>query len=222
MALDKNDLWEGSSSPRIVAYFVRHGETALNNEKRFRGPLDPPLDENGLADAHKAADFFSGIELGSAFSSDKQRAETTAQAILQPKGMNYTSDPNLRAWNVGYMAGQKKSDLKDDIEYFQRHPDEQIPNGESLNQFRDRIRPSLLNSIQSGVSEGKPSLTTLHSSGIKEVSNIIHGDHNHTQVYPGGIAAVYHDPTAEDGKKFFVKAITKEKKGAAKREGYGQ
>lgn len=206
-----------ADDPRVVAYFVRHEETALNSEKRFRGPLDPPLDEKGISGLDDTRDYFSNVELGSAFSSDKQRVEQTATGVLQPKGMTFQSDPALRAWNIGYLAGEKKSDHADDISYFQRHPDVQIPSGESLNQFRDRIRPAILRSLQAGVSSDKPSITFLHSSGVKEVSNVIHGDHNKVQVKPGGIAAVTYD-----GSNFNMKAVLRPKTGAAKKDGYGQ
>lgn len=202
-----------STEPKTVAYFIRHGSTQLNDENRFRGPLNPPLDENGINDAHKASDFLSNVELGDAWSSDRDRAETTARAVLQPKGMSFESDPNLRSWNVGYMAGQKKSEMGDDISYFQRHTDQQIPNGESLDQFRDRVHPPILRALQSGVKTGKPSLVIAHSSVLKEVGNMLHGDHNHNNVDPGGIVAVTHD-----GQKFDSKAVLKAR---TKKNGYG-
>jgi len=201
-------------TPSIVAYFVRHGTTDLNESNKFRGPLDPPLDDRGIDDAHKAADFFSGVKLSDGFSSDKQRAQTTARAVLEPKGLNYTPDPNLRSWNVGYLAGEDKATHQDDIEYFQRHPDEQIPNGESLNQFKARVKKPILNSIQAGISKGTPSLTVAHSSILKEVSSLVTGDHNKENVDPGGIIAVHHD-----GKKFGVKALLNKRTG---KSGFGQ
>jgi broad specificity phosphatase PhoE len=128
--------------------------------------------------------------------------------------MQFESDPNLRAWNVGYLAGQPKSEHQDDISYFQRHPDEQIPNGESLNQFRQRVHPSILKALQSGISTGKPSIVFAHSSICKEVGNMLHGDHNAGNVKPGGILQVVKD---ENG--FKVHPVLKGKEG---KQGYGQ
>jgi probable phosphoglycerate mutase len=189
---------------KIVAYFVRHGSTALNDQDRFRGPLDPPLDEHGLKDADDAKNFLSGVELSHAFSSDRDRTETTARSVLEPKGMTYKTDPNFRAWNVGFLGGQPKKGNEDAIDYFARHPDTAIPRGESLNQFRERVRPSIYHSIQTGVAEGKPTITFSHSSVLKEVSNVIHGDHLKENVDPGGILGVYYD-----GKNYETKALLK-------------
>lgn len=205
---------DSNSEPKVVAYFVRHGETALNADGKFRGPLDPPLDNSGLADAQSLGQHFSGVELGDAWSSDKDRAKTTATAILQPKGMTFTPDPNLRSWNVGFMAGRVKADHTEDIDYFQRNKDAQIPDGESLNQFRGRVKPAIQRAIHSGISSGKPSITVAHSSILKEVGNVVVGDHNQGNVYPGGALGVTYD-----GKKLGIKPILKPKKGTA---GYGQ
>ena len=197
-------------APNVVAYFQRHGSTELNNSGKFRGSLDPDLDQHGMDDAKSASQFFAPIQLGDAYSSDKKRAESTATAILQPKGLTYESDPRLRSWNVGFLAGQPKADHKDDIEYFQRHPDAPVPGGESLNQFKQRVRPSIHRSIGSGIQKGTPSLTVAHSSVLKEVSSLIHGNHNHENVDPGGIIGVTHDPkTGQLG----VKALFKKRGG---------
>lgn len=192
-----------ASNSRIVAYFQRHGTTELNDENRFRGPIDVPLDQNGLADAHQAANFFKNIQLGEAWSSDKDRAETTARAILQPKGMTYTPDSDLRAWNIGYLAGEKKDDHADAIEFFQRNPDVAVPSGESLNQFKQRVRGPILRALHAGV-QGNPSLVVTHSSIIHELNHVVHGDHSKNLVHPGGIVGVHFD-----GKKFSTKALLK-------------
>jgi broad specificity phosphatase PhoE len=204
----------GSTDPQIVAYIVRHGTTDLNQGGKFRGPLDPPLDEQGFNDADKVGKYFEHIDLGFATRSDKLRTQQTASPTLDPKGITATADPNLRAWNVGYLAGKVKSEHQDEISYFQNNPDVQIPNGESLDEFRGRARSPLLGAIDKGIQSGVPSVVFGHSSIVKEVSNLVHGDHNKVAVYPGGIAGV-----TWDGNKLDFKALTKKK---AVAEGFGQ
>ncbi len=41
-------------------FLVRHGRTPLNAEGRFRGRLDPPLDDRGLAEASAAVHEIAG------------------------------------------------------------------------------------------------------------------------------------------------------------------
>jgi broad specificity phosphatase PhoE len=192
------------STEKIVAYFVRHGTTELNEQNRFRGPTDVPLDDKGQEDAEKLRDHFSNVQLGDAYTSDKQRAVSTGQTILDPKGLvaNQTSD--LHAWNVGYLAGDEKDkdENKASIDYHTAQPDKVIPGGESLNQFRKRVRTPILNSIRKGHESGVPSITIAHSSVIHELGNLVNGDHTSTLVEPGGVVAVSHD-----GKKYSAKPI---------------
>ncbi len=81
-------------SPKLVAYFVRHGETGGNAAGLFRGAIDYPLSAKGIKDANKVKDYFSGIDLGSAYSSDTTRTRQTNEAVLGPKDMvaSETSD----------------------------------------------------------------------------------------------------------------------------------
>jgi broad specificity phosphatase PhoE len=195
-----------SSSPRIVAYFVRHGQTTLNAEGRFRGPADPPLDDKGFEDAEKLSRYFQNIDLGEAWASDKVRAVQTAEAILDPKGQVANQTPDLHALNVGYLSGEMKDapDNRASVEYHQDHPDDAFPDGESLNAFRKRVRPVILRAIHSGYQSGKPSLVVAHSSIIHELGNVVHNDHTKTIVKPGGVAAV-----TFDGKHFNANPIIK-------------
>lgn len=189
---------------KTVAYVVRHGETELNADGRFRGDLDPHLDEHGLADADELSGILRNVDLGEAWTSDKTRAEQTAERILEPKGMSASPTKDLRAWNVGYLSGEKKNQHQDDVAYFQRNPNLPIPGGESLNEFRNRVRPQLLQAIKAGLDNGSPSLVVAHSSVIHELGNLIHSDHNAALVEPGGMAAVTYD-----GKYFRAKAVHK-------------
>ena len=194
--------------PKLVAYFVRHGETEGNANGLFRGSLDYPLSERGHKDANKLADYFSNINLGPAYSSDTIRARTTAETVLEPKGMVASETPDLRSWNTGYLSGLPKSKHQNDIDFFQKNENTAIPNGESLNQFRLRVGPRIKNSILKGIQSGVPSITFLHSSGIHELSHILYGDHSYIKVKPGGVVGVYHS-----GNKLSAKALVNESKG---------
>lgn len=174
----------------VLAYFVRHGTTSLNDEGRFRGPLNPPLDGSGQQDAQKLKELFKPIEFGDAYSSDTLRAATTAQTILTDKGIEPIETPAFRAWNVGELAGQKKSENQDKIKFYQSNPDIKIPEGESLNQFKRRVGPAIKHAISRGTETGFPSLVVAHSSVIHELGAILHNDHNAANVRPGGVVAV--------------------------------
>ena len=189
---------------KLVAYFVRHGTTEGNENGVFRGPIDYPLDQKGMQDAKSLKDYFAPIALGTAYSSDTQRARTTAETVLEPKGMVASETSDLRSWNVGYLAGLPKSEHQNDVDFFQKHEATIVPNGESLNQFRNRVQPRIKNSIMKGVSSGVPSITFTHSSVIHEVSHMLHGDHMAVKVKPGGVVGVF-----KSGNKLTAKALYK-------------
>ena len=206
-------------SARLLAYFVRHGETGLNADKCFRGPFDPSLNEHGYADAEKLKSYFKDVDLGESFSSPKLRAQETANIILSPHDTEPMIDKNLMAWNVGHLGGLKKSKHQDEIDYYQNHPDEPIPGGESLNAFKTRVRPSIRHIIQRGVETGLPSLAIAHSSIIHEIGAMFHGHHGAVLVHPGGVVGVYHDSAKGLGSKgLYAEPLLK---GKNKPEGYG-
>lgn len=175
---------------KVLAYFVRHGSTAANEQKLFRGPLDPPLDEEGAKDALRLKEYFKSFDFGDIYSSDKLRTQTTAATILQPHNREGIATPMLNAWNIGYLAGKKKDEHQSEIEHFQRNPDHRIPQGESLNEFKSRVQPILEHAIKRGEETGKPTLVVAHSSIIHEVGTVLHGNHKAALVRPGGVVAV--------------------------------
>jgi len=44
---------------------------------------------------------------------------------------------------LGYLAGEKKSDHENVMDYFEKNPNERVPAGESINEFRARLRPPI-------------------------------------------------------------------------------
>jgi len=190
---------------KIVAYFVRHGTTDLNQQNAFRGPIDAPLDAAGIRDANKVATLFEPIDISYIFHSDKKRTRKTAEIISERKpDVEVFSNPNLSAWNVGDLGGELKSEenLKI-VEYHVHNPDVAIPGGESFNDFKSRIRPLLQDAIEMGLHSGVPPLLVVHSSVIHELGSMIGGHHEYTLVEPGGVAAAYVDNGELDAEPIF-------------------
>ncbi len=175
-----------------LAYFVRHGETVLNAQNRFRGPENPPLSKTGESDAHQLAVLFEGVPFSGIVSSDKLRSMQTSQIIADAHNAEVHPNAGLHAWNIGDLAGQKKTPATDKIiAYHVAHPDIPMPGGESLNDFRSRVRPLFAAAIEVANKTGKPPIVVAHSSVIHELGKSINGDHVSTIVDPGGVAAVY-------------------------------
>lgn len=177
----------------ILVYVARHGTTGLNKADAFRGPIDAPLDSTGLRDAHQLAKYLEPVDLSYIIHSGKDRTRTTAKIVAQNKDMNTLENSGLRAWDVGDLGGKPKTPENVAIvEEHVRNPNQPLPGGESLNDFKFRVCPLILEAIDT-VREGNgiPILLVAHSSVVHEVGMMIAGDHDHTLVEPGGVCAIY-------------------------------
>ena len=70
--------------PLIPFYFMRHGETEWNKERRRIGQHDIPLNQTGISQAHRAADLLEEVPFDFIATSPLSRALQTAQ-IIQTK-----------------------------------------------------------------------------------------------------------------------------------------
>jgi probable phosphoglycerate mutase len=127
---------------------IRHGETAWNREKIFRGVYDIPLNENGRHQAGHLARALAGRRIDVAYSSPLSRAMETAQIALEPHGIEATVHDGLTDFNYGAWTG-----LKDEV-VAQRWPEEHArwlaephaahpPGGDTLQGLFDRAFASL-------------------------------------------------------------------------------
>lgn len=175
-----------------LVYMARHGRTSLNKSGCFRGPIDAPLDSSGWNDAHTLAKYFEGVDLSHIYHSDKIRATSTAKTIADRKHMTATPNSNLQAWNVGDLGGEPKNPANLQlIEYHVQNPDEPLPGGESLNEFKSRVQPMLDDAIEMAIDSGCPVLLVAHSSVIHEAGTVLHDDHDAALVEPGGVACIF-------------------------------
>jgi alpha-ribazole phosphatase len=177
----------------VLAYFARHGETTLNKSNCFRGRLNPDLNTNGRQDAEELAKFFEPIQLSAIFYSNKNRSEETAGIIAQKKsGIKCFGTESLWPLNVGDFSGKKKdAENQAKMDWYVEHPSVPIPGGESLTDFKNRIRPCIMEALELANKAGAPVLCVIHSSVAHEVSAMFEGHHHAALVKPGGVVEVY-------------------------------
>jgi len=182
-----------SDSSNILCYLIRHGQTALNAARKFRGSADPPLDATGVKQAKEVAELLKHIEISHIFCSDKKRAVQTAEIISKMDGDRpIHKTENLRALNVGNYSGKPKTpEAEAEVASYADNPDVPIPGGESINQFRGRIQPCLAEACEIAMECGVPTMVVAHSSIVHEAGNWLYGDHKCVLVEPGGMAAIY-------------------------------
>lgn len=190
----------------ILVYVARHGTTDLNAEGCFRGPIDAPLDTKGWRDAHQLAHYLEAVDLAGIFHSDKKRTRDTADVIAQHhKGIKVFANSDLRAFNVGDLGGKPKNKENTQIVADHvKHPDQVMPGGESLNNFRRRVQPLIIDAMDLAMEAGEPVLLVAHSSVIREVDNMFGSGRSTALAEPGGAIAIY----IQDG-KFHVEPVFK-------------
>ena len=115
-------------------YLIRHGETDYNNALRFQGQTDIPLNQKGIEQAEKAADFFRDIPL---------------QAIYTGvKGMEVQETDALREMSFGIWENMNSKDIqkkyaKEWKDFFASPARTTIPQGESMLAVQKRAYPTV-------------------------------------------------------------------------------
>jgi len=130
---------------RII--LVRHGQTAWNigsgTGERFRGRVDLPLDDTGLAQARALAARLADLPIVAIYSSPLKRAVETAQPVAQQLGLTVRPLPGIIDINYGDWQGLSHAEVaKSYPDLYRRWLEKphlvRFPNGESLRQVRLR------------------------------------------------------------------------------------
>jgi len=129
-------------------WFIRHGETLWNRERRMQGWQDIALNDTGRQQAALLAARIA-VEAASApftalYSSPLTRALETARPIAERLGLPILPEPDLRERCFGVLEGIPLDDIerlapKAAAAWQRRNPLEPLEGGESLGQFQTRI-----------------------------------------------------------------------------------
>ncbi|WP_019938339.1 histidine phosphatase family protein [Bordetella sp. FB-8] len=129
-------------------WFVRHGETDWNRERRLQGWQDIPLNDTGLSQAARLARRLREdamlIPFAALYSSDLRRARATAQAVSAATGLPVHIEHGIRERNFGVLEGLQYETLDQTAPeaaaaWRSRDPDRVLKGGESLGGFNSRV-----------------------------------------------------------------------------------
>ena len=134
-------------------FFIRHGETDWNRDKRIQGHLDIPLAPSGVEQAARLGARFAdaardGLRLDAICCSDLVRARQTAQPVADALGLPVQIAPGLRERLFGGFQGLDGDGIaaRYPAEYAQwrsHDPNFTPPQGESLRAFYHRVLHAL-------------------------------------------------------------------------------
>ena len=86
-------------------YYVRHGETDWNRERRFQGQTDIPVNVAGMEQAKAASDRISSVNIKFIYSSPLRRALETAKEFQAVLKCDLEVIDNLAEANLGVCEG---------------------------------------------------------------------------------------------------------------------
>jgi len=131
-------------------HLVRHGQTVMNAQVRFRGRLEVPLNEVGRAEAREAARSLVGSGLVAVYTSPLGRAREVAEAIAKTNGVAAVrSQPDLMNLDYGAWEGLTKEESAavdpESWELYVGDPERAVcPEGEAVAEAADRVVDALL------------------------------------------------------------------------------
>ena len=158
-------------------YFVRHGQTAWDEERRMQGQKDSELTALGREDSKYLAKEFSRTEFSQIYSSPLERAMDTAGYIKMGRAQEIIPADSFKEMNLGEWEGMLDRDVMN------QYPEEHFnfwnrPNlfkpqgGESFEEFRDRVKKGLDDLIDKAA--GDRIVVVTHTLVIKAILSIVH------------------------------------------------
>lgn len=161
----------GASRGRVI--LVRHGETELNVEHRFRGRADPPLSEAGRDQARRVGGALARFAPARVLSSPRIRARATAEAIGASVAVRYSVDERLDDIDYGAWTGLTREEVvarwPREHEAFLTHPEAaRFPGGEAFHDLVRRAREA----VGSCVDE-PPTVLVTHDVVIRALLTIV-------------------------------------------------
>ena len=168
-------------------YFVRHGQTIWNVEKRFQGLSDSPLTELGITQAKLLGEKLKDIKFDKFYSTSLKRAYDTANYIKGNRKQKVEIFDDFVEISMGNMEGIKQEDFKklypEQVKNFFFNQLEYDPSsfgGESFLEVRERVIRGLNKFIELNknyervlvVSHGATLKTLLHYISGKDISTL--------------------------------------------------
>lgn len=129
--------------PHRPFYFLRHGETDWNRERRLQGHIDIPLNATGEAQALSARAIAASLGLKSIAVSSLMRARRTAEIVNDGLGLAITELPDLREFSCGPYEGSTDGTWLDDW-----RADRTVAGPESFPAFRARVLAAMVEALR--------------------------------------------------------------------------
>jgi alpha-ribazole phosphatase len=129
-------------------YLIRHGEVEGASDSKLIGRTDTPLSARGLEQARELAEVLASAQLSAIYSSDLERARSTAEIIAERSGLKVKQNSVWREIDMGQWEGLPMARIYDETpelvtQLFEDPVSFQYPRGESFADFMTRVQEAL-------------------------------------------------------------------------------
>lgn len=126
-------------------YLIRHGETDANNNFKFQGHIDNPLNAKGLSQADALDKYFENIHVDAIYTSSMQRALQTAAPLAKSHCLTVQPLDALKEVCFGEWEGlsydKVQEQWSEQLDLFFKQPAQcQMPGGESFAEVAQRVQ----------------------------------------------------------------------------------
>jgi broad specificity phosphatase PhoE len=166
----------------VTVYFLRHGQTQYNVEKRFYGVTDVGLSAEGVAEALNAAGFLKKTVFEAVYASPLSRARETAEIVMErnaaPQDIAYIE--GLREVDFGDWEGMKAEDIEERFApdwkvYIEGFGSFTFPNGDSIGAYNERTKNYMEGFVKRHIS-GNILIVSHKGFILSAISTMLHGD----------------------------------------------
>jgi len=137
-------------------FLVRHGQTDLNRDKRFRGMTDAPLNQAGREEVSGAARVLEREGLQAIYTSPLPRTIETSRIISDVTGCPVEPDDRFIDIDYGSWQGLTVEEVErkfgaEQMDKWVLDPGSfEFPGGDSMAEVRNRVEPALTAVVEKG------------------------------------------------------------------------
>lgn len=158
----------GPDRRRLVLW--RHGRTSWNVQDRAQGQADIPLDPVGRRQARRAAPALASFEPAFVWSSDLDRARSTARELAVLTGLEVRLDARLREYDVGIRQGTTFAEFRrshpEVYERFFAEENYRVPGAELPSEVDERMT-AVLGDAAAALGEGRTGVLVGHGAALR-------------------------------------------------------
>ncbi len=156
-------------APRTLV-LLRHGRTEWNHARRVQGHIDVSLDEEGLAQAKRAAEAIADLAPSLLWCSDLARARETASAVAAATGLEPTDDARLREFSLGEREGLTHDEYAaaapEEFALFRQGYYDSAPGAEQTASVRTRMT-AVLGDLLAALAPGETGVAVSHGAAVR-------------------------------------------------------